>query len=87
MVNHHRKKQRTANTSVCIRALNVVLQHLMIPDLVWNISSACEYYLQKLQTQGALTVHKKELLNTLKNSEDFSVVSLPGNQVREVEWR
>ncbi len=60
---HYSKKQKLALCNLAINALNIVLQHWTIPDLVWttNQDNCCDYHLQQLyQHVGRPTIKEEE---------------------------
>ncbi len=85
--NKRQKSEVGVTISLATRALNIVLQHWMIPDIGWKIYS-CERHIENLHQdiscsgeENAFDQHQYNEKLSNANS-DFSVGPLPSNQVR-----
>ncbi len=85
--NKRQKSEVGVTVSLATRALNIVLQHWMIPDMGWKIYS-CERHIEKLHQDIGLsgkenTLEKEQYSKKLSDANtDFIVDLLPRHQVR-----
>ncbi len=85
--NKRQKSEVGVTVSLATRALNIVLQHWMIPDIGWKIYS-CERHIENLHQDICLTgkenaFNKEQYSEKLTNANNanFTVRPLSPNQV------